>query len=100
MTTTHTPQAKNSSVVAVASATGDTLLLASNPERKGAIIFNDSTAILYLLLGTGVASSTNHTLQLAANGGLFKLDRFDYTGMIRGAWVSANGNARVTELTL
>lgn len=81
----------------VAGAVADTLLLAANTARRGATVFNDSTAVLYLLLGTTAASATNYTVQLTANA-YYEIP-FDYAGMIRGIWSSAAGNARVTELT-
>jgi hypothetical protein len=81
----------------VAGAASDTLILASNASRLGATIYNDSTAILYLGLGTTAASTTNYTLQIAANG--YYETPADFTGQIRGIWASATGNARVTELT-
>jgi len=99
MTTTHTPQAKNGNITRVASSATNVLALASNAERKGAVFFNESTAIAYLLLQKGTASATNYTVQLAANGGMFKLDRFDYTGEVNVIWASANGALMVTELT-
>lgn len=71
-------------------------LLASNAARKGATFFNDSSAVLYLKLGT-TASTTSYTAQLASNG--YYEVPFNYTGAIDGIWASATGNARITELT-
>lgn len=71
-------------------------LLASNASRIGATIFNDSTARLYLGLFAS-ASITAHTVQISA-GGYYEVP-FGYTGIITGLWASANGSARVTELT-
>jgi len=81
------------------SATSVTVL-AANVARKGAIIVNDSAAILYLKFGA-TASTSSFT---------YKLDTMEtleipggavvYTGIIDGIWASdAGGNARVTELT-
>jgi len=85
----------------VADTTADTTLLAANSSRKGACVHNDSTAILYLLLGTGPASATAFSVKLSPDtyyelpvcqGGV-------YTGVIKGAWsADAAGAARVTEL--
>lgn len=80
----------------VASSASDGTILASNAARLGASIYNDSTAILYLLLASGTSSTSNYSVQLAANGGYFEVP-FNYTGVIKGIWASANGNVRVTE---
>lgn len=79
-----------------------TTILAANADRKGATVFNDSTANLYLLLAAGTASATNFTVILEAadyyelpvvQGGV-------YTGIIGGVWASnSTGAARVTEFT-
>lgn len=85
-----------SSVTSVAAAVADTSLLAANAARVGATVANDSTAIMYLKLGTG-ASATSFTVRLTANA--YYEVPFGYTGAINGYWSSATGNARVTELT-
>jgi hypothetical protein len=81
----------------VASASSDTLLLAANADRLGAYIFNASTAILYVGLGTTAVTSSNCTWAIAAGGAWVVPDNF--TGQIRGCWASVNGAAKVTELT-
>lgn len=78
----------------VGSATTVTVLAANNA-RKGATVFNDSSAVLYLKLGA-TASTTSYTLQIAANG--YYEVPFGYVGIIDGIWASATGNARVTEI--
>lgn len=83
----------------VASSAASVTILASNANRKGALIYNDSTQILFLLLSaTGPASSSNYTVQLASQQ-FFEVPFPVYTGTILGIWAAANGNARVTELT-
>lgn len=85
----------------IVAAAADTLLLASNVNRRGAIIVNDSTSILYVHLGTGPASSTSYSYQMAGStaAGVSMLEiPFLYSGEIRGRWAAAVGNARVTEL--
>jgi len=79
----------------VSSATNVTLL-ASNANRLGATIYNDSTQILYVKLGT-TASSSSYTVQMDTNS--YYEVPFGYTGNIDGIWTSANGNARIDELT-
>lgn len=84
----------------VASANADTALLAVNAARRGASVFNDSTSILNISFGAGAASATNFKVQVAP-GGYWSLgaDFAVWTGAIRGWWATANGFARVTELT-
>lgn len=91
-----TQKANTSTLASVASSATSVTLLASNSARIAATIYNDSTQVCYVKFGA-TASSTSFTVPLATNtyyevpGG--------YTGIIDGIWVSANGNARVTELT-
>lgn len=82
----------------VASSATSVTILSANIARLGATIFNDSTQILYLLLGTGPASNSKFTVQLVANA-YYELP-FKYSGIITGIWASANGNARVEEFTV
>lgn len=81
----------------VASSATNVTLLASNASRRGATIFNDSTAVLYVKFGA-TASATSHVVQMAA-GSYYELPQPVYTGVIDGIWASANGSARITELT-
>jgi len=83
----------------VAGAASDTSLLASNAARKGALFFNDSTAILYLAYGAAAASLTSYSVQVPANGFFEMPPQPVYTGAIRGIWSAANGNVRISELS-
>ena len=83
-------------VTSVAAAVADTSLLVSSALRRGATVFNDSTALCYLKLGTG-ASLTSFTVILARNG--YYEVPFAYIGAVNGYWTAATGSARVTELT-
>jgi len=74
----------------------DVLLLSSNTNRKGGVILNDSTSVLYLSCGTSTASTTSFTLKVDPYG-YVELRNGEYTGEIRGIWASATGAARVTE---
>lgn len=81
----------------VADTATSTTLLASNADRLGASVYNDSTVALYLKLGT-TASATSFTIKLQPD------DYYEvpagYTGRIDGIWASdASGSARITELT-
>lgn len=78
--------------------TASTTLLAANTARLGAMVFNDSTSLLYLSLAA-TCTTTAHTVQVAA-GGMYEVPpAYSYTGIITGTWASANGSARVTEMT-
>lgn len=77
--------------------TTNTTILAANAARLGATIYNESTAVLFILLGAGTESATIYTLQMAA-GAYYEVP-FGFTGIIKGHWASANGSARVMELT-
>ena len=79
----------------VASSATDVTILASNANRLGAAIYNDSTQILYLLVGAGTSSATVFTVAMAT-ASYFEVPAC-YTGIIKGLWASANGSARVTE---
>lgn len=91
--------ASTSTLANVASSASNVTLIASNASRKGAYIFNDSTAILYIKFGA-TASVTSYTVQVAA-GGYYELPASPclYTGIVDGIWASANGNARTTEIS-
>jgi hypothetical protein len=78
------------------SASSVTILASSTGARRYATVFNDSTAILYLLLDSGTASTTNYTVQVPA-AGYFETPAL-YRGQLTGIWAAANGFARVTEL--
>lgn len=87
--TTSTPSAVNASATSVT-------ILALNSNRKGATIWNNSTADLYIDFDSA-ASTSDFAVKLSA-GGYFELP-FDYTGVISGIWSAANGAALVRELT-
>jgi hypothetical protein len=93
--TTKETRAATPTQSSVAGSASSVSLLASNANRLGATIYNDSTAILYLKLGT-TASTTSYTAQLPSNG--YYEVPFAYTGAIDGIWATSTGNARVTEL--
>lgn len=89
--------ASTSAITSVSAATSSTSLLAASATRYGATIYNDSTAICYLLLNSGTASTTNYTVQLAANS--YYEVPFGYTGAIKAIWASATGAARISEFS-
>lgn len=86
-------------VTSVAAATSSTQLLPANMDRVHASVFNNSTAVLYLLWGTGTASPTNFTLKIPP-AGFYELPRVaPFVGVVQGVWAAANGAALVTEAT-
>lgn len=90
----------NGTTTVVPGNNATTTLLAANNARTGATIYNESTAILFLKLGSGgnLASFTLPIAGNSGNGGGYYETPFGYTGIITGIWASANGNAYVTEL--
>lgn len=83
----------------VADNSADVLLLASNANRLGATIFNDSSALVYVGYGTTAVTSSNYSAKLFPNGYLEV--PFGFTGQIRGIWATdpGDGSARISELT-
>lgn len=86
-------------ITSIGISNSDTLLLAANSNRRGAIIYNDTTsAILRIGLSISTVTNTNFSVQLSA-GGFFEVPS-GYVGMVRGLWsVTEGGNsgARITE---
>jgi hypothetical protein len=86
----------NSSVTQVPASVTVVTLQAANASRKGLTVANISTSVLYIKLGSG-ASTSSLTARVASNG--YYEVPFGWTGIVTGVWVTANGNAYVTELT-
>ena len=86
----------SSTVSSVASSATSVTLLESNAARRMATIYNDSTQILYVKVGSATASSTSYTTQLTPNA-YYEVPFPVCTGIIDGIWASANGSARITE---
>lgn len=101
---TFTPPTSGTATLAnVAGSASSVTLQASNASRKGLVIVNDSTAILYVKEGSA-ASTTSYTYFLpgSVSGNPYTLElptSIVYTGIVTGIWASATGNARVTEQT-
>lgn len=94
--TLATPTSDTSTPTTVSSSTSNQTILAANSDRKGATIWNNSTAILCLELGP-TATTSAFTAKLFADG--YYEVPFNYTGIISGIWSAVNGNALVRELT-
>lgn len=75
------------------------VVLASNANRKGLYLYNDSGAKLYVAY-SATASSSAFTLLLSANTGQEIDSTKVYTGIISGVWASGTGGKlQITELT-
>jgi hypothetical protein len=81
----------------VSSSASNVTLLAANTDRIGVLVVNDSTATLYLKYGA-TATSSSYTVKMEP-GSYWEMPQPIYTGIIDGIWSSANGAARITELT-
>lgn len=90
-------QVGNATLTNVASAITNATLLAANSKRLGVIIENDSASVLYVKFGA-TAAATSFTIKMAA-GARFEMLHVIYNGRIDGIWVTADGAARITELT-
>lgn len=88
-----------STVTGVAASATSVTLLASNANRLGATIQNDTTsATLYVKLGaTATTASGGYTVILPA-GAYWEVPA-NHTGVIAGIWTAATGFANVDELT-
>jgi hypothetical protein len=86
----------------IADVAADATILAANTARKGATIYNDSSSLLYLLVGAGTSSTTVFTVKMAPDD-FYELPMMlggVYTGIIKGIWsADSTGSARVTEFT-
>lgn len=80
----------------VAGSATSVTLIASNTDRLGATIVNDSSVNLYVKFGS-TASATSYTVKMVASA--YYEVPYGYTGIITGIWDSATGNARVMEST-
>lgn len=88
------------STITVPSSVSIVPLRASNPTRKALVINNDSTAILYVLLGTGIVTPTFYTYAIPPKGTVpAGVSITGFTGAVSGVWSAANGGAYVTELS-
>ena len=90
------PGPATSVVTSVAASLTSVTILAANAARRGATVYNDSAAEMYLKLGA-VASDTSFSVDMLP-GSYFEVP-YNYTGELAGIWAAATGNARVTELT-
>lgn len=76
------------------------VLLPANVNRKGALIYNNSSQALYVGVGIEVVSATLFTAKLYKDDA-YELPNPVFTGAINGVWAGADpaGFAAVTETT-
>lgn len=86
---------QTATVSSVSGSASSVTLLSANVDRLAAEIYNDSTAILYVKLGT-TASASDFTSKIFPEG-TYVVPQV-YTGRVDGIWASATGAARITEV--
>jgi hypothetical protein len=95
------PPANEAVRTSVAGAEVDTLILAANPVRRGAMVYNEGDVTLYLALGEAAATLTDYSVAVAMETA-FPIPA-GYTGEVRGIWGTIGSGdtaaARVTEWT-
>lgn len=92
-----TVETQTAALSSPAAASTSAVLVAASSNRKGVIITNEGSTILYLAFAA-TATTTAYTVQVPATTGQFTLDpTAGYGGPISGIWAgSPTGNARVT----
>ena len=74
-------------------------LIAANQSRRGLVIFNDSSVILYVSLD-GTATTSNFAYKVNPSATLELYGEKNFRGSISGIWASdGSGAARITEFT-
>lgn len=81
----------------VASSATSVSLLAANPARRRFVVVNESSKTLFIAFAA-TATLTAYTVSVAG-GMVYEGVLNDYTGVVSGIWSTANGNARITEIT-
>ncbi len=92
---TRLPQPGAGQVSAVSASVASVTIVPVNLLRYGLTVWNDSSSVLYLKLGSG-ASASSATVVLQPQG-FFEVPHPVYTGALYGAWATAVGAARITE---
>lgn len=93
--TTNFDPSTSATVTPVSSSATVVTLAAANGSRRGLTIYNDSTKILFVKLGSG-ASQTDFSVKLSSQG--YYETPAQYTGIVTGLWSSVNGFGYVTEI--
>lgn len=93
--TTNFDPSTSATVTAVSSSTTVVTLAAANGNRRGLTIYNDSSKILFVKLGSA-ASQTDFSVKLSSQG--YYEVVANYTGIVTGLWSAVNGFGYVTEI--
>lgn len=88
--------ASSATISVVSGSASSATMLAANAYRKGVIVFNDSSAAMYIKFGA-TASSASFTYKIFPSG-TWEMNQTCYDGIIDCIWDSATGDAKVTEL--
>ena len=81
----------------VASSATSVTIFAANARATKRVLYNDSSATLYLRFASGTASTTSFSVLVPTNT-LYEFPGAPiYRGVVTGIWASANGSARTTE---
>lgn len=88
--------ARTPTTTSVASSATSVLILASNANRKGLSIANNSTSVLRLAFNVA-ATTANAFIVLQPKSFILLDQQLIVTNAIYGIWESANGTAQVTE---
>lgn len=90
--------ASTGTITSVTNATSSFSVLATNANRKGFVIHNDSTATVFVAFAA-TASATAFTLRLTSQASYISNSLPIYRGVISGIASAVNGSLRITELT-
>lgn len=82
----------------VTSSASSVAILAANANRRQFLIYNDSSKTLRVAFGV-TASATAFSILIPSKGS-YESPMNGFTGDLNGIWDSANGFARVTEVTV
>lgn len=88
-----------SAITSFVAAITSAVALASNANRRGFSIYNDSVSSTLYIAYAATASTSDFTLKIAP-GGYFEGPDPCYTGVISGIWSGTVGSAKVTEVTV
>lgn len=72
-------------------------LVVENGSRVGLMIFNASTANLYLRIDAD-ASTSDYFVKLPSNA-LYEMPRNYFTDKVTGIWDAVDGSAKITEIS-
>lgn len=84
-------------VTSVTASSSSQTILASNANRMGATVFNESNQVLYLTTSSATTSTAAYSVQMPSNG--YYETPYNYVGAITGLWATSSGAGRITELS-